>query len=53
VPWQALLLSIATYVALPLVTGYFTRRWIIAAKGEEWFKEKAHRVIEWVDFRKK
>jgi ACR3 family arsenite transporter len=40
VPWQALLLSIATYVALPLVTGYFTRRWIIAAKGEEWFKEK-------------
>jgi len=40
VPWQALLLSIAIYVALPLVTGYFTRRWIIAAKGEEWFKEK-------------
>ena len=40
VPWQALLLSIAIYVALPLVTGYFTRRWIITAKGEEWFKEK-------------
>jgi ACR3 family arsenite transporter len=40
VPWQALLLSIAIYVALPLVTGYFSRRWIIAAKGEPWFKEK-------------
>jgi len=40
VPWQALLLSIGVYVALPLVAGYFSRRWIIAAKGETWFKEK-------------
>ena len=32
VPWQALLLSIAIYVALPLVAGYFSRKWIIAAK---------------------
>ena len=40
VPWQALLLSIAIYVALPLVAGYFSRRWIIAAKGEAWFQEK-------------
>jgi ACR3 family arsenite transporter len=40
VPWQALLLSIGIYVALPLVTGYFSRRWMIAAKGEEWFRDK-------------
>ena len=40
VPWQALLLSVGVYVALPLVAGYLSRRWIIAAKGEEWFKEK-------------
>ena len=40
VPWQALLLSIAIYVALPLTTGYVTRKWIIAAKGEAWFREK-------------
>ena len=40
VPWQALLLSIAIYVALPLVAGYFSRKWIIATKGERWFKEK-------------
>ena len=40
VPWQALLLSIGIYVALPLVAGYLTRKWIIAAKGEEWFKQK-------------
>ncbi len=37
VPWQALLLSIVIYVALPLTAGYFSRRWIIAAKGREWF----------------
>jgi len=40
VPWQALLLSISIYVALPLVAGYFTRKSIIKKKGEEWFKEK-------------
>ena len=45
VPWQALLLSIAIYVALPLVAGYFTRRWIIAAKGETWFREKFLHVL--------
>ena len=40
IPWQALLLSVSVYVALPLVTGYLSRKWIIAAKGEQWFKEK-------------
>jgi ACR3 family arsenite transporter len=40
VPWEALLLSIGAYVALPLVAGYFSRRWLIAAKGETWFEEK-------------
>jgi ACR3 family arsenite transporter len=40
IPWQALLLSVGIYVALPLVAGYFSRIWIIKAKGEAWFKEK-------------
>jgi arsenite transporter len=40
IPWQALLLSVSIYVALPLVAGYFSRKWIINAKGEQWFKEK-------------
>ena len=40
VPWQALLLSIGIYVALPLVSGYLSRKWIISARGEPWFKEK-------------
>ena len=39
VPWQALLLSISIYVALPLVAGYFSRKWIIKVKGEKWFKD--------------
>jgi ACR3 family arsenite transporter len=40
VPWQALLLSISIYVALPLVAGYFSRRFLIAAKGDVWFRER-------------
>jgi len=40
VPWQALLLSIGIYVALPLVAGYFSRKWLIAAKGREWFGQQ-------------
>ena len=39
VPWQALLLSIGIYVALPLVAGYVSRKWIISARGERWFRE--------------
>jgi ACR3 family arsenite transporter len=45
VPWQALLLSIGIYVALPLVAGYLSRKWLIAAKGEIWFKEKFLHVL--------
>ncbi len=45
VPWQALLLSISIYVALPLLAGYFSRKWILAAKGEAWFREKFLHVL--------
>ena len=40
VPWQALVLSIGIYVALPLIAGYFSRILIIKTKGEDWFKQK-------------
>ncbi len=40
VPWEALLLSIGSYVALPLIAGYLSRKLILATKGETWFKEK-------------
>jgi ACR3 family arsenite transporter len=45
VPWQALLLSIGIYVALPLVTGYLSRKWIIAGKGVDWFKHRFLHVL--------
>lgn len=45
VPWQALLLSIGIYVALPLVAGYFSRKWIIGHKGEAWFQERFLHVL--------
>ncbi|HOK65381.1 MAG TPA: ACR3 family arsenite efflux transporter [Anaerohalosphaeraceae bacterium] len=45
VPWQALLLSIAVYVALPLAAGFFSRRWILARKGSEWFETKFLHIL--------
>ena len=45
IPWQALLLSIAIYVALPLMAGFISRKWIIAHKGQAWFKEKFLHVL--------
>jgi ACR3 family arsenite transporter len=40
IPWQALLLSIGIYVALPLAAGYVSRRLLIKIKGDRWFNEK-------------
>jgi ACR3 family arsenite transporter len=40
VPWEALLLSIGIYVALPLAAAYISRKLLIAKKGENWFKTK-------------
>ncbi|MEE8480338.1 MAG: ACR3 family arsenite efflux transporter [Desulfobacterales bacterium] len=45
VPWQALVLSIGIYVALPLVAGYISRKMIIRTKGETWFKEKFLHIL--------
>ncbi len=45
VPWQALLLSVGIYVALPLVAGYYSRKWIVGAKGEQWFRERFLHVL--------
>ena len=40
IPWQTILFSVVIYVALPLVTGFLTRKWIIKSKGIDWFNEK-------------
>jgi ACR3 family arsenite transporter len=45
VPWQALLLSVSIYVAFPLVAGYFSRKLIIATKGQDWFNRKFLHVL--------
>lgn len=45
VPWQALLLSVSIYAALPLVAGYASRKWIISVRGEQWFKETFLRFL--------
>jgi ACR3 family arsenite transporter len=45
VPWQALALSIAIYVALPLAAGFISRKWIIAHKGLDWFNQKFLHVL--------
>ncbi len=45
VPWEALLISIGAYVAVPLAAGYFTRKWIIKARGPVWFRERFLHVL--------
>jgi ACR3 family arsenite transporter len=40
VPWETILLSVVIYVALPLITGYFSRKWIIRFRGLDWFNTK-------------
>ena len=45
VPWRSLLLSILVYVALPLVAGIVSQRWIVRSFGREWFEE---RFLRWL-----
>jgi ACR3 family arsenite transporter len=40
IPWKTIALSVAVYVALPLVAGYISRKQLIKRKGMDWFNEK-------------
>ncbi|MAJ59205.1 MAG: arsenical-resistance protein [bacterium TMED88] len=40
IPWQALLLSMGCYVALPLAAGALSRKVLIRWRGKEWFEER-------------
>jgi len=40
VPWVTIILSVSIYVGFPLLAGYFSRKYILRKKGEEWFKNK-------------
>lgn len=39
VPWKTMLFSVSIYVALPLIAGYLSRKWIFKYKGINWFNE--------------
>jgi ACR3 family arsenite transporter len=45
IPWQTILLSVGIYVALPLIAGYFSRKWLIKNKGLEWFNTQFLHVL--------
>ncbi len=40
IPWATIAFSVAIYICLPLLFGYFTRHWAIKQKGIEWFEAK-------------
>jgi arsenite transporter len=40
VPKDVLFMSVILYIVIPLVAGYFTRRFFLGTKGEEWFSTK-------------
>ncbi len=40
IPWQTIVLSVVVYVGLPLLLGYYSRKWLIAKNGLKWFEEK-------------
>ncbi|MCZ6841496.1 MAG: ACR3 family arsenite efflux transporter [SAR324 cluster bacterium] len=45
IPWRTILLSVAVYVALPLLAGYYSRKWLLRAKGREWFETRFLQVL--------
>lgn len=40
IPWQTIVLSVTIYVGLPLIAGYYSRKYILKSKGMEWFTTK-------------
>lgn len=45
IPWQTIVLSVVVYVGLPLLSGYYSRKLIIAKKGFRWFEEEFIRYL--------
>lgn len=46
IPMNTLVTSVVTFVAIPLLAGYLTNRYLIRLKGEPWFKEKFLAVLK-------
>ncbi len=45
IPWQTIYCPFGIYVALPLIAGYFSRKWLIKNKGLEWFNTEFLHVL--------
>lgn len=45
IPWQTIVLSVTIYVGVPLIAGYYSRKWIIKSKGMDWFTTKFLHVL--------
>ena len=48
IPWATIAFSVAIYICVPLVLGYFSRRWVIARKGIDWFESRFVPVLRTV-----
>ncbi|MFN4123207.1 MAG: ACR3 family arsenite efflux transporter [Flavobacteriales bacterium] len=46
IPMNTLVTSVVTFVAIPLLAGYLSNRYLIRQKGESWFKEKFLAVLK-------
>jgi ACR3 family arsenite transporter len=40
IPYDVLLASVVVFVVIPLLSGYLSNRYLIASRGEAWFKSK-------------
>lgn len=38
IPWDTVAFAVTVYIVLPLIAGYFTRRYAIAKRGAEWLR---------------
>lgn len=40
IPWETLFLSVVLFIVIPLILSVFTRKYVIATKGQEYFEMK-------------
>ncbi|KGK97659.1 hypothetical protein LI82_12845 [Methanococcoides methylutens] len=45
VPWETILFSVGMYVGVPLFAGYFSRNYLLASKGKDWFENSFSPVM--------
>jgi len=48
VPWETMILSVAAYVGVPLVAGYYSRKQIVKRKGIVWFERSFSPGLKYV-----